>query len=156
MRECTCSPGAIERYRRRLSGPLLDRIDLQVYVQPGPARASCAAPSPASRPRAIRARVVAARDRQRRAARAVGPALQRRDADRRSCARPASSTPSASARSPSLVERRRAFTARSIDRLIKVARTIADLIGQDDIDAGCLLEAAAFRAIDPSIGVLAA
>jgi magnesium chelatase subunit ChlI-like protein len=36
-----------------------------------------------------------------------------------------------------LVEKRRSFTARSIDRLIKVARTIADLLGQDDIDAGC-------------------
>ena len=49
-----------------------------------------------------------------------------------------------------LVERRRTFTARSIDRLIKVARTVADLLGQDDIDAGCLLEAAAFRDVDPA------
>src|SRR6185369_440258 len=36
VRECVCSPGAIERYRLRLSGPLLDRIDLQVYVRPVP------------------------------------------------------------------------------------------------------------------------
>ena len=49
-----------------------------------------------------------------------------------------------------LVEQRRTFTARSVDRLIKVARTIADLTGQDDIDAGCLLEAAAFRDVDPT------
>ncbi|TMQ10648.1 MAG: hypothetical protein E6J91_25760 [Deltaproteobacteria bacterium] len=47
-----------------------------------------------------------------------------------------------------LVEKRRSFTARSIDRLIKVARTIADLLGQDDIDAGCLLEAAVYRDVD--------
>jgi magnesium chelatase family protein len=46
-----------------------------------------------------------------------------------------------------LVERRRAVTARSIDRLIKVARTIADLTEQDAIDSGALLEAAAFRPI---------
>jgi magnesium chelatase family protein len=49
-----------------------------------------------------------------------------------------------------LVEGRRSFTARSIDRLIKVARTVADLLGQDNIDAGCLLEAAAYRDVDPT------
>ena len=48
-----------------------------------------------------------------------------------------------------LVERRRTVTARSVDRLIKVARTVADLMSQDDIDAGCLLEAAGFRDVDP-------
>jgi len=48
-----------------------------------------------------------------------------------------------------LVERRKTATARSVDRLIKVARTIADLLGQDDIDAGCLLEAAGYRDVDP-------
>jgi magnesium chelatase family protein len=47
------------------------------------------------------------------------------------------------------VERRRTATARSVDRLIKVARTVADLLGQDDIDAGCLLEAAGYRDVDP-------
>jgi predicted ATPase with chaperone activity len=49
-----------------------------------------------------------------------------------------------------LVAKRRSFTARRIDRLIKVARTIADLLGQDDLDAGCLLEAAAYRGADPT------
>jgi magnesium chelatase family protein len=48
-----------------------------------------------------------------------------------------------------LVEQRRTVTARSVDRLIKVARTVADLMSQDDIDAGCLLEAAGSRDIDP-------
>ena len=48
-----------------------------------------------------------------------------------------------------LVEQRKTATARSIDRLIKVARTVADLLGQDDIDAGCLLEAAGYRDVDP-------
>jgi magnesium chelatase family protein len=48
-----------------------------------------------------------------------------------------------------LVERRRALSARGIDRLIKVARTIADLDGQHAIDASCLYQAAGFRAVDP-------
>jgi predicted ATPase with chaperone activity len=49
-----------------------------------------------------------------------------------------------------LVAKRRSFTARGIDRLIKVARTIADLLGQDGMDAGCPLEAAAYRDADPT------
>jgi len=48
-----------------------------------------------------------------------------------------------------LVEQRRTVTARSVYRLIRVARTVADLLGQGDIDAGCLLEAAGFRDVDP-------
>ena len=44
-----------------------------------------------------------------------------------------------------LVARHRGLTARSLDRLLKVARTIADLVGQDDVDAGALLEAASYR-----------
>jgi magnesium chelatase family protein len=54
-----------------------------------------------------------------------------------------------------LVEQRRTATARSVDRLIKVARTIADLMSQDDIDAGCLLEAAAYRDVDPLADLVA-
>jgi hypothetical protein len=49
-----------------------------------------------------------------------------------------------------LVEERGSLSARSIDRLLKVARTIADLIGHEDITHGDLVEAAGFRAVDPS------
>jgi magnesium chelatase family protein len=51
------------------------------------------------------------------------------------------------------IARRRgsSITARSIDRLIKVARTIADLLGQDGIDAGSLVEAASYRDVDPTL-----
>ena len=47
------------------------------------------------------------------------------------------------------VKSRRTATARSVDRLIKIARTVAGLLGQDDRDAGCLLEAAGVRGVDP-------
>jgi hypothetical protein len=50
-----------------------------------------------------------------------------------------------------LHEVRRGFTGRTIDRIIKVARTIADLLCQDDIDAGCIAEAAAYRALDSDL-----
>jgi magnesium chelatase family protein len=147
-RECICSPGAIERYQLRLSGPLLDRIDLHVYVQPVALRElRRAEPGESSAP--IRERVVAARDRQ--LAR-LRPWSLRCNAEMPSAVlRATCKLDSLGERTlAQLVEQRRTFTARSVDRLIKVARTIADLMGQDDIDAGCLLEAAAFRDTDPS------
>jgi magnesium chelatase family protein len=49
-----------------------------------------------------------------------------------------------------IVEERRSFTARSVDRLIKVARTIADLTGRPNIDPGCLREASFFKDPDPA------
>jgi len=148
VRECVCSPGAIERYRLRLSGPLLDRIDLQVYVRPVPL-AELRAAEPGESSAQIRARVAAARDRQ---------LARLRPWNLRCNAEMPSAVLRATCRLDGLgertladlVERRKSFTARSIDRLIKVARTVADLIGQDDIDAGCLLEAAAFRDVDPT------
>ena len=153
VRECTCGPGAIERYRLRLSGPLLDRIDLQVYVRPVPLR-ELRATEPGETSAAIRERVVAARDRQ---------LARLRPWDLRCNAEMPSSVLRATCRLDGLgertladlVERRRSFTARSIDRLIKVARTVADLTGQDAIDAGCLLEAAAFRDVDPTADLVA-
>jgi predicted ATPase with chaperone activity len=70
----------------------------------------------------------------------------------RSCVPPASSTAWVNAPSPRWSSNR-SFTARSVDRLIKVALTIADLMAQDDIDAGCLLEAASFRDVDPTADI---
>ena len=147
-RECTCGPSAIERYQLRLSGPLLDRIDLQIYVQPVPLRELRHA-EPGESSAAIRARVTAARDRQ--LAR-LRPWNLRCNAEMSSAVmRATCPLDSLGERTlAQLVEHRKSFTARSIDRLIKVARTVADLMGQDDIDAGCLLEAAAFRDVDPT------
>jgi magnesium chelatase family protein len=151
VRECTCGPGALERYRLRLSGPLLDRIDLQVYVRPVPLR-ELRSTDPGESSARIRDRVAAARDRQ---------LARLRPWDLRCNAEMTSAVLRATCRLDGLgertlvdlVERRRSFTARSIDRLIKVARTVADLLGQDDIDAGCLLEAAAFRDVDPTADI---
>jgi magnesium chelatase family protein len=150
-RECTCGPSAIERYQVRLSGPLLDRIDLQVYVQPVPLRELRRA-EPGESSAAIRQRVTAARDRQ--LARLV-PWNLRCNAEMPSAVMRATCPLDSIAERTlaQLVEQRRSFTGRSVDRLIKVARTIADLLGQDEIDAGCLLEAAAYRDTDPTAGL---
>jgi magnesium chelatase family protein len=147
-RECTCGPGALERYQLRMSGPLLDRIDLQVFVQPVPLRA-LRATEPGEPSAAIRARVAAARDRQRARLRPWGLGC---NAEMPSAVMRATCTLDADGERTlaKLVEHRRTLTARSIDRLLKVARTIADLTGQDAIDTGCLLEAAAYRDADPT------
>jgi magnesium chelatase family protein len=154
VRECTCSSGAVERYRQRMSGPLLDRIDLQIYVQPVPLselRSAEGGESSAT----IRERVVAARDRQQHRLARFGArcnAEMSNRVQRATCKLDASCERALE----ELVTFRPSFTARSINRLIRVARTIADLLGQDHIDAGCLHEAAAFRDVDPAIEALSA
>ena len=147
VRECTCSQGLLDRYRQRLSGPLLDRIDIQVFVAPV-ALADLRDERPAESSAAIRERVAAARERQ--VARLAPWGLH--------CNAEMSSTimretcrldDACENKLAELVEKRRSFTARSIDRLIKVARTLADLAGKEHIDPDCLRGAASFRDLDP-------
>jgi len=147
VRECTCSRHAIDRYRARMSGPLLDRIDLQVFVQPvklTELRSHHAGETSAE----IRDRVALARDRQRVR---LAPWTVRCNAEMstsvlRAVCRLDDKCEVALA---DLVERRRTLTARSIDRLIKAARTCADLDGHDQISVDHLLEASTFRPADP-------
>jgi magnesium chelatase family protein len=147
VRECTCGRASIDRYRSRLSGPLLDRIDLQVVVEPvsiQKLRSETRGESSA----AIRDRVTAARERQR--AR-LGPWAVRCNAEmstrvlRESCPLDAA----AELALIDMVERRKSMSARSVGRIIKVARTLADLDGHDRIDADDIREASRYRALDP-------
>jgi magnesium chelatase family protein len=147
VRECTCGPGSIERYQSRLSGPLLDRIDLQVYVRPVPL-ADLRRYEPAESSAKMRERVVEARDRQRKRLATWGLGCNAEMTT--SILRATCKLDDIGERTlVDLVERRRSLSARAVDRLIKCARTIADLLGQEDIDAGCLAEAASYRAGDP-------
>ncbi len=152
VRECTCSRGAIERYKLKLSSPLLDRIDLQVYVQPVPlAELRTAAPGESSA--AIRKRVVAARERQqaRLAPWGMGCNAEMTNAVMRATCR---LDARAEHQLVELVLQRRTYTARSVDRLIKVARTCADLDGDEHISAETLREAATYRDVDPTADFL--
>lgn len=152
VRECTCSRGAIERYKHKLSSPLLDRIDLQVYVQPVPLTELRTA-KPGESSAAIRKRVVAARERQQ--AR-LAPWGIRCNAEMTNAVLRATCRLDAEAERElvTLVLKRRTYTARSIDRLIKVARTVADLDGNEHIDAAALREAASYRDVDPTADFL--
>jgi len=142
VRECRCTPQQIERYRSHLSGPLRDRLDLTVDV-PALAPDILGVTEPGETSAAIRARVVAARERQRdryassgvRCNAALTPTLAARH-----CALDARG-----ARLLQSAAARFAMSARAYDRVRKVARTIADLEGADQIEATHVGEALQFR-----------
>ncbi len=143
-RPCRCPEGAVERYRARISGPLLDRIDLQVEV-PVPTAAELRTEGGESSS-AVAARVAAARRRQeaRFAGRPlpVNAAMDARDL-RRWCALDESSQRLADA-----AFERLGLSARALARLLKVARTIADLGGAERVGAAHVAEALQYRCLD--------
>jgi magnesium chelatase family protein len=147
QRECKCSPPMIQRYVGKISGPLLDRIDIHVdvpAVQFNELRGRGVATGESSAK--IRERVMAARDIQ----------INRLGHDgvfsnsamspkqiRQHCALDESSE--------SLLEKamhRQGLSARAHDRILKVSRTIADLAGSDRIDASHISEAINYRSLD--------
>ena len=145
-KECTCSPGSVHRYMGRISGPLMDRIDLHVEVTPvTPQELSAAAPGEASA--AVRERVVRARAVQ--AARFGGVAGVRTNSMMNSAMlREYCRLDAASA---ALLERameRLSLSARAYDRILKAARTIADLAGRADIVQADIAEAINYRSLD--------
>ncbi len=137
-RACRCRPGEADRYGARISGPLLDRIDLVVTVPPVDAAALTGPRPPSESSREVRARVRAARAAQRTRqdvenSRLSGEALEslRRD--------PVLGGLLAQAMS------RLELSARAADRLLRVARTIADLDGTPTVERRHLVEALQFR-----------
>jgi magnesium chelatase family protein len=146
-RQCICTLTQIDRYRARLSGPLLDRMDLQILVPSVPLAAlRSAAPSESSA--VIRERVLMARARQLERLQNHGcrtNAEMSPKAMRDTC----HLSPAAEAALARLHQVRRGMSARAVDRIIKVARTVADLVEVGEcIDEGSLLEAAGYRSLD--------
>ncbi len=145
-RQGTCTLGQIDRYRARLSGPLLDRMDLQIFV-PNVALGDLRSEAVGESSAAIRERVLEARDRQRVRLRGYGVRTNAEMgpmATRNTC----NLTGEAEKALCRLYQVRRGMSARAVNRIIKVARTIADLMGDERIDEGCVLEAAGYRSLD--------
>ena len=136
--DCRCDDTAVDRYRARISGPLLDRIDLHVTVARVP-YGELAGTAASEDSTAIRDRVVAARHRQHARTGTLNAGL--RGADLRLHA-------ALDAPSSGLLEgvmQRERLSARSFDRIVRVARTIADLAGAGHIARDHLAEALLFR-----------
>jgi magnesium chelatase family protein len=147
-RECHCTPPMIQRYVSKISGPLLDRIDIHIEV-PAVKYKELRAPSSSEESAAVRQRVIAARDRQ----------LERYQAEKNTYAN--------AQMMPKMIRKHCAITtdgekllenaitrlglsARAHDRILKVARTIADLDGQSNIEPRHLSEAIQYRTLDRS------
>ncbi|MEZ4362960.1 MAG: YifB family Mg chelatase-like AAA ATPase [Kofleriaceae bacterium] len=146
IKECSCSSLAIERYRSRLSGPLLDRIDLRIFVRMV-ALTDLRSPAGAEKSEEVRARVADARARQRTR---LAPWGVRTNSEMSSAALRATCKldDKAEVALEKISRTNRTLTARAIERILRVARTIADLGGEDDVDEGCVYEAATYRALE--------
>ena len=147
-KECSCQPGAVGRYLSRISGPLLDRIDLQIEILPVPFE-ELAQKAPGEPSEKIRERVCRARHIQ-----------QQRFAAEQGVHCNAQMGSRLIARYAPLSEQCMAIlktamvkfdmSARAYDRIIKVARTIADLDGAPDIGPSHISEAISYRNLDRS------
>lgn len=132
---CECSDRQVDRYRARLSGPLNDRFDLRITVPRLSAPALRESPGEPSAP--VRRRVVEARGRQR------DRGALNRDLDGR--ALDAAPITDAADRMLRSIADQDVVTGRGWDRIRRVARTIADLAGEDDVDGPHLEEAMELR-----------
>ena len=144
-RPCKCGPMQVDKYMGRVSGPLLDRIDLHVEVPAVPFE-ELTARADGTSSAAMREQVQAARERQRGRFGGDGRGLNGRMTGRmirKHCALDADGEGLLKAAMEDM-----GLSARAHDRILRVARTVADLAGSDRIDQGHVAEAIGYRSLD--------
>ena len=144
-KECTCSPAAVRRYVGRISGPLMDRIDLHVEITPV-SREELSSSESAEPSSAVRERVMRAREVQ--AERFRGTGIYTNTMMSSSMLRDLCPLSAEARRLLDGAMERLQLSARAYDRIIKVARTIADLDGAKDITPLHISEAITYRSLD--------
>ena len=146
VRECVCGPGIVQKYLNRVSGPLLDRIDLQVEVTPVDYE-QLSNERPGEKSEIIRERVMRSREIQRRRFENRPDIHSNAQMGSREikiyCQLPESAKQILKRAMESL-----SLSARAYDRIIKVSRTIADLDGSDAIRTEHIAEAIHYRSLD--------
>jgi magnesium chelatase family protein len=142
-RECRCTPRELTRYRERLSGPLRDRLDLTVEVPALPLDAMIDEDGGGESSADVRARVVAARRRQ--ADRYAPHGITTNAQLTSSLMKIHCATDRSALRMVHGAMKKLTLSARGYDRVRKVARTIADLAGEERVAAEHLAEALQFR-----------
>ncbi len=147
--ECSCTPQQIQRYRAKVSGPLLDRIDIQIEV-PAVQYKELSEETSTEDSAVIRTRVNQARKVQltRFAGRTLFCNAQMTSRDIRKFCQPGDG-------GDKLLENamsRLGLSARAYTRILKVARTIADLAGEEKVGSGHIAEAIQYRALDRQLG----
>jgi len=154
-RECRCSPADVQRYRDKISGPLLDRIDIHVEV-PAVQYRDISSNVPGESSEAIRARVQAAREvqRQRFTASGNGNGNAKTRCNSRMTAQQIKRYCQLDEAAEGMMKMAMTelnFSARAYDRILKVARTIADLANSENILADHIGEAIQYRTLDRNL-----
>ena len=145
-RPCTCTPGAVAKYMNKISGPLLDRIDLHVEIEPV-AFDDMASTEPAESSAAIRQRVIAARRIQEERFRNEKGIYCNAQMNSRLLRKYAWPDAEGLARLKEQMERLN-MSARAFDRILRVGRTIADLDGSPAVLSRHIAEAIGYRSLD--------
>lgn len=145
-KECTCPPGAVQKYLNKISGPLLDRIDLHVEVTPVPFSELSRAEN-SEHSSYIRDRVIKARELQAQRYNGVEGVYANAQMSSKQLKEICVISQAGQTLLKAAMDKLN-LSARAYDRILKVSRTIADLAGSDDIKVEHLAEAIQYRSLD--------
>ncbi len=145
-RECTCGPGVVQKYLSRISGPLLDRIDLHVEVTPV-AFSELSSTQQYEKSERIRERVIKAREIQEERYKSIEGVYANAQMSSKTL-KEICVISTAGQNLLKVAMEKLNLSARAYDRILKVSRTIADLAGSEDIKPEFLAEAIQYRSLD--------
>ena len=150
VKSCSCSPLQVQRYHSRISGPLLDRVDIHLHVPPV-AYDDLAARTPIETSAQIRVRVEAARERQLARFKGLQGVFANAHMGPRELARFVKVDGETEAVLKSAIVKL-GLSARAYHRVLKLARTLADLAGAEDVGPAQVAEAIQYRVLDRGTG----